>query len=81
MTRPGHIQRIKKNTKRKRRRYDDDNYNENKENNVLYCGASTRPGNGVPLVLIGAEQVAKKAIKFFEKEMETENEAPIKENS
>jgi phytoene desaturase (3,4-didehydrolycopene-forming) len=29
--------------------------------NVLYCGASTRPGNGVPLVLIGAKQVAEKA--------------------
>jgi len=31
--------------------------------NVLYCGASTRPGNGVPLVLIGAKQVAEKAIQ------------------
>eukprot|EP00531_Pseudo-nitzschia_arenysensis_P006981 CAMPEP_0116154046 /NCGR_PEP_ID=MMETSP0329-20121206/21570_1 /TAXON_ID=697910 /ORGANISM="Pseudo-nitzschia arenysensis, Strain B593" /LENGTH=471 /DNA_ID=CAMNT_0003650997 /DNA_START=147 /DNA_END=1561 /DNA_ORIENTATION=- len=30
--------------------------------NVMYCGASTRPGNGVPLVLIGAKQVAEKAI-------------------
>ena len=30
--------------------------------NVLYCGASTRPGNGVPLVLIGAKQVAEKAV-------------------
>ena len=29
--------------------------------NVLYCGASTRPGNGVPLVLIGAKQVAETA--------------------
>jgi len=29
--------------------------------NVLYCGASTKPGNGVPLVLIGAKQVAEKA--------------------
>jgi len=29
--------------------------------NVLYCGASTRPGNGVPLVLLGAKQVAEKA--------------------
>lgn len=31
--------------------------------NVFYCGASTRPGNGVPLVLIGAKQVAEKAIR------------------
>jgi phytoene dehydrogenase-like protein len=30
--------------------------------NVLFCGASTRPGNGVPLVLIGAKQVAEKAL-------------------
>ena len=30
-------------------------------NNVLFVGASSRPGNGVPLVLIGAKQVAKKA--------------------
>ena len=29
--------------------------------NVLFVGASTRPGNGVPLVLLGAEQVAEKA--------------------
>lgn len=31
--------------------------------NALFCGASTRPGNGVPLVLIGAKQVAEKASK------------------
>jgi phytoene desaturase (3,4-didehydrolycopene-forming) len=30
--------------------------------NVLFCGASTRPGNGVPLVMIGAKLVAKKAV-------------------
>lgn len=30
--------------------------------NVLFCGASTRPGNGVPLVLIGAQLVAEKAL-------------------
>ena len=30
--------------------------------NVLFCGASTRPGNGVPLVLIGAKLVAEKAV-------------------
>lgn len=28
---------------------------------ILYCGASTRPGNGVPLVLVGAELAAKAA--------------------
>ena len=31
--------------------------------NVLFVGASSRPGNGVPLVLIGSKLVAKKAIK------------------
>jgi phytoene dehydrogenase-like protein len=30
--------------------------------NVLYVGASSRPGNGVPLVLIGAKLVAEQAI-------------------
>lgn len=30
--------------------------------NVLYVGASSRPGNGVPLVLVGAELVAKRAL-------------------
>lgn len=31
--------------------------------NVLYVGASSRPGNGVPLVLIGAKSVADKAMR------------------
>lgn len=31
--------------------------------NVLFVGAGTRPGNGVPLVLMGAKQVAQKALK------------------
>jgi len=31
--------------------------------NVLFVGASSRPGNGVPLVLIGSKQVAKKAVE------------------
>ena len=31
--------------------------------NVLFCGASSRPGNGVPLVLLGAKQVAEVAVK------------------
>jgi phytoene dehydrogenase-like protein len=30
--------------------------------NVLLVGASSRPGNGVPLVLLGAKQVAQKAL-------------------
>jgi len=30
-------------------------------NNVLFVGASSRPGNGVPLVLIGSKQVAREA--------------------
>lgn len=30
--------------------------------NVLFVGAGTRPGNGVPLVLVGAKQVAQKAV-------------------
>lgn len=34
-------------------------------NNLLYCGASSRPGNGVPLVLIGSKLVAKKALSFL----------------
>jgi len=29
----------------------------------MFCGASARPGNGVPLVLIGAKQVAEKATR------------------
>jgi phytoene desaturase (3,4-didehydrolycopene-forming) len=32
--------------------------------NVLFVGASSRPGNGVPLVLIGAKLVAKKALSI-----------------
>ena len=28
--------------------------------NVCFCGASSRPGNGVPLVLLGAKLVAEK---------------------
>ena len=37
--------------------------------NVLFCGASTRPGNGVPLVMIGAKLIAEKALsKLNEKE-------------
>jgi phytoene dehydrogenase-like protein len=32
------------------------------KNNILFCGASTKPGNGVPLVLIGSKVIAQKAI-------------------
>ena len=35
--------------------------------NILYVGASSRPGNGVPLVLMGAELVAKKAQNNLQK--------------
>lgn len=31
--------------------------------NVIFCGASSRPGNGVPLVLVGARLAAEKSIK------------------
>jgi len=34
--------------------------------NVFFVGASTRPGNGVPLVLIGAKQVANKVLTKIE---------------
>lgn len=37
-------------------------YSQPKSSNLLFCGASSRPGNGVPLVLIGAKQVAEKAV-------------------
>jgi len=34
--------------------------------NVMFVGASSRPGNGVPLVLIGAKNVAKEAVRVLE---------------
>jgi phytoene desaturase (3,4-didehydrolycopene-forming) len=37
--------------------------------NVLFCGASTRPGNGVPLVMIGAKLVAEKAVSKLKNHM------------
>lgn len=37
--------------------------------NVLFVGASTKPGNGVPLVLIGAKQVANKAMEKLKKRL------------
>lgn len=38
--------------------------------NVLFTGASTKPGNGVPLVLLGARQVAQKAVKKLQTKAE-----------
>jgi len=35
----------------------------NDADNVFFVGASTRPGNGVPLVLIGAKQLAKNVLQ------------------
>ncbi|KAL7481227.1 hypothetical protein ACHAW6_006906 [Cyclotella cf. meneghiniana] len=37
--------------------------------NVLYVGASSRPGNGVPLVLIGAKAVAVKAVQRLKRHL------------
>lgn len=34
-------------------------------NGLWFCGASSRPGNGVPLVLIGARQVADNVLKVI----------------
>ena len=45
-------------------------YSKEKSSNLLYCGASSRPGNGVPLVLIGAKQVAEKAISMLRQDEE-----------
>jgi phytoene desaturase (3,4-didehydrolycopene-forming) len=39
---------------------------------ILYCGASTRPGNGVPLVLVGAKQVAVKALQRIKRRKDIE---------
>lgn len=36
-------------------------------NGLWFCGASTRPGNGVPLVLIGARQVADDLVSVVSK--------------
>lgn len=42
-----------------------------KSPNILYCGASSRPGNGVPLVLIGSKLVAKRAVAQLKKVVKT----------
>lgn len=39
------------------------------QKNVLFVGASTKPGNGVPLVLLGAKQVASKAIEKIKRKL------------
>jgi phytoene dehydrogenase-like protein len=41
---------------------------DNEMPNVLYVGASSRPGNGVPLVLIGAKLVAEQATALLRKQ-------------
>mmetsp|Transcript_19313 Transcript_19313/g.53060 ORF Transcript_19313/g.53060 Transcript_19313/m.53060 type:complete len:154 (+) Transcript_19313:744-1205(+) len=35
--------------------------------NVMYVGASSRPGNGVPLVLVGAQLAAQQAVENLKK--------------
>lgn len=37
----------------------------NRGNEFMFVGASGRPGNGVPLVLIGSEQVSRKAVELL----------------
>ena len=46
-----------------------------KASTVLFCGASTRPGNGVPLVLIGAKQVAEKAAVVLKRQQDISEES------
>jgi len=41
-------------------------YNMDSNSKILYCGASSRPGNGVPLVLIGSRLIAEKALLKLE---------------
>jgi phytoene desaturase (3,4-didehydrolycopene-forming) len=45
-----------------------------KLDNVMFCGASSRPGNGVPLVLMGAKLVAQRAINKLKKMVQAEGE-------
>lgn len=44
--------------------------------NILYCGASSRPGNGVPLVLIGSKLVADKALSIVREMQEASQSNP-----
>ena len=43
-----------------------------KSNNTFFVGASTRPGNGVPLVLLGAKAIAGQVLKAVSKGNESE---------
>jgi phytoene desaturase (3,4-didehydrolycopene-forming) len=43
-----------------------DRSNSPSSKSVFFCGASTRPGNGVPLVLTSAKLVADKVMKFIQ---------------
>jgi phytoene desaturase (3,4-didehydrolycopene-forming) len=45
-----------------------------KLDNVMFCGASSRPGNGVPLVLMGAKLVAKRAMDKLKEMVQVEGE-------
>lgn len=49
--------------------------------NLLFAGASTRPGNGVPLVLLGTKQVAQKALRKIQDQLKFEEEARKLEDS
>ena len=42
--------------------------------NVVCVGASCRPGNGVPLVLVGAEQAAELSIQRLKRKAGTKND-------
>jgi phytoene desaturase (3,4-didehydrolycopene-forming) len=44
-----------------------------KNDNIFYCGASTRPGNGVPLVLTGAKLIAKQVIDYIQQNKESDD--------
>jgi len=46
----------------------------NESENILFVGASTRPGNGVPLVLLGSKQVAKKAVSKIKSQLDLDVE-------
>lgn len=51
-----------------------DQYQHQINPNVLFCGASTRPGNGVPLVLIGAKLIAQQAFDKMMKQLQQQNQ-------
>jgi len=45
--------------------------------NVAFCGASTRPGNGVPLVLMGAELIADKVVQKLKTSSSAQRKIPV----